>query len=100
MLRIDVRVIGGRNGTGMEHERPKSPEPAWLNPQSVRKSPYTDAELDQLTDDQIALLADTPAWRDLVAELGKQRARAVVKLRLAGRDPNSLINWQPAGPMQ
>ena len=74
----------------MEDEPSKSSELAWLDPSNDRKTPYSDAELDRLTDDQIALLADTPAWRDLVAEVG--RAREIVKLRLAGRDPNSLVN--------
>jgi len=83
----------------MEEKRPTSSEPAWLDPHNDRKTPYTDAELDTLTDDHIAMMADTAAWRDLVAEVGEQRARDVVKQRLAGRDPNSLINWQPGGPM-
>ena len=79
----------------MEDEPSKSSELAWLDPSNDRKTPYSDAELDRLTDDQIALLADTPAWRDLVAEVG--RAREIVKLRLAGRDPNSLVNWLRSG---
>ena len=81
----------------MEDEASKSSEPAWLDPSNDRKTPYSDAELDRLTDDQIAMLADTPAWRNLVADVGSQRAREIVKLRLAGRDPNSLVNWQPSG---
>jgi hypothetical protein len=83
----------------MDKKVPTSSEPAWLDPRNDRKTPYTDAELNRLTDDQIAMMADTAAWRDLVAEVGKQRAREVVKERLAGRDPNSLINRQPGGPM-
>ena len=82
----------------MEDEPSKSSEPSWLDPSNDRKTPYSDAELDRLTDDQIALLADTPAWRNLVADVGTQRAREIVKSRLAGRDPNSLVNWKPIGP--
>ena len=78
---------------------PTSSDPAWLDPRNDRKTPYTDAELDRLTDAQIAMMADTAAWRDLVAEVGKQRAREVVKQRLSGRDPKSLINWQPGGAL-
>jgi len=85
-------------GQGMGKKRPIRSEPAWLDPRNDRKIPYTDAELDRLTDDQIAMMADTAAWRDLVAEFGKRRARETVKQRLAGRDPNSLINWEPGGP--
>jgi hypothetical protein len=86
-------------GHDMEKKRPTSSEPAWLDPSNDRKTPYTDVELDRLTDDHIAMMADTAAWRNLVADLGKQRAREFVKMRLAGRDPNSLINWQPSGPV-
>ena len=82
----------------MEDEPSKSSEPAWLDPSNDRKTPYSDAELDRLTDDQIAILADTPAWRNLVANVGSRRAREIVKLRLAGRDLKSLVNWQPSGP--
>ena len=83
----------------MTERKQTGDEPAWLDPRNDRKTPYTDAELDRLTDDHIAMMADTPAWRDLLAEVGKQRAREVVKQRLAGRDPNSLINGQPGGSM-
>lgn len=74
-------------------------EPSWLDPSNDRKTPYTDAELDRFTDDRIAMMATTPARRELVADVGKQRAREVVRQRLSGRDPNSLINWQPDGPL-
>ena len=82
----------------MEDELSKTSEPSWLDPSNDRETPYSDAELDRLADDQIAMLADTPAWRKLVAEVGPDRAREVVRSRLAGRDPNSLVNWQPSGP--
>ncbi len=82
----------------MEDEPSKSSEPSWLDPSNDRKTPYSDAEPHRLTDDQIAMLADTPAWKKLVADVGTQRAREIVKSRLDCRDPNSLVNWQPSGP--
>ena len=82
----------------MADVRSKTSEPAWLDPSNDRKTPYSDAELDRLTDDHIAMLADTPACRKLVSDVGSQRAREIVKLRLASRDPNSSVNWQPSGP--
>jgi hypothetical protein len=82
----------------MEEEGSKSTEPSWLDPSNDRKMPYSDAELDRLADDQIGTLADTSAWRTLVvADVGIQRAREIVQLRLAGRDPNSFGNWNPSG---
>jgi len=83
----------------MNEKTKKSSEPSWLDPRNDRKTPFTDAELDVLADDFIARMADTQAWRDLVAEVGEQRAREVVKQRLAAQDANSLINWQPHGPL-
>ncbi len=76
-----------------------SSEPTWLDPRNDRNTPFTDGELDVLADDFIARMADTQAWRDLVAEVGEQQARQVVKQRLASQDANSLINWQPDGPV-
>ena len=83
----------------MEKKPRTSSKPAWLDASNDRKTPYSDAELDTLTDDHMAMMADTAALRDLIAEVGAQRAREIVKRRLAGRDANSLINSQPAGPV-
>jgi hypothetical protein len=90
------------SGTELEQEMKEkiqpSSEPAWLDPRNDRKTPITDAELDALADDFIARMADTQAWQGLVAKVGEQQAREVVKQRLAAQDTNSLINWQPDGP--
>jgi len=83
----------------MKEKTQTSSEPSWLDPRNDRKTPFTDTELDVLADDFIARIADTQAWQDLVAEVGEQRAREVVKQRLAAQDANSLINWQPDGPL-
>ena len=83
----------------MKEKTQTSSEPSWLDPRNDRKTPFTDTELDVLADDFIARIADTQAWQDLVAEVGEQRAREVVKQRLAAQDANSLINWQPHGPL-
>ena len=83
----------------MKEKTQMSSEPFWPDPRDDRKTPFTDAELDVLADDFIARMADTIAWQDLVAEVGEQRAREVVKQRLATQDANSLINWQPDGPL-
>ena len=82
----------------MKDKKPTNFEPDWLDPRNDRKTPYSDAELDVFTDDFITGMADTSAWKDLVAELGERKARDVVKQRLAAQDANSLINWKPAGP--
>ena len=82
----------------MKEKTQPSSEPAWLDSRNDRKTPFTDAELDALADDFIARMADTQAWQGLVAKVGEQQAREVVKQRLAAQDANSLINWQPDGP--
>ena len=83
----------------MKKKTQTSSEPSWLDPHNDRKTPFTDAELDILADDFIARMADTQAWQDLVAAGGEQQAKAVVKQRLSAQDANSLINWQPDGPL-
>jgi hypothetical protein len=83
----------------MKDKTQASSEPSWLDPRNDRKTPFTDAELDVLTDGFIARMADTQAWQELVSEVGEQQAREVVKQRLAAQDANSLINWQPDGPL-
>ena len=83
----------------MKEKTQTSSEPSWIDPCNDRKTPFTDAELDVLADDFIARMADTQAWQDLVAAGGEQQAKAVVKQRLSAQDANSLINWQPDGPL-
>ena len=83
----------------MKDKKRTSAEPSWLDPRNDRRTPFTDAELDVLADDFIARMADTQAWQNLVAEVGEQQAREVVKQRLAAQDGNNLINWQPEGPL-
>ena len=40
---------------------------------------------------------DVAIWKALIAKVGELGALAVVKQRLAARDPRSLINWRPSG---
>lgn len=72
-------------------------EPYWLNPANDRKTPYTDAELDRLASDFLAMNKDVAVWKDLIARVGELEALAMVKQRLAARDSKSLINWRPSG---
>ena len=73
--------------SGYEGNTPTASEPSWLDPRTDRKTPFTDAELDVLADDFIARMADTQAWRELVADLGAPKAKSVVKQRLAAQWP-------------
>ena len=72
-------------------------EPDWLNPVNDRMTPYTDAQLDRLASDFLAMNKDVAVWKDLITRVGELEALAVVKQRLAARDPKSLINWRPSG---
>ena len=74
-------------------------EPSWLDPNNDRKTPYSDAELDVFVEDFIARMADTKAWQDLVRDVGEEQARQILKERMATQDSNSLINWEPDGPL-
>ena len=61
--RADAVCESYAEGTGqdMGNKRPASSKPARLDPCNDRKIPHTDAELDRLLDDQIAMMADTAA---------------------------------------
>jgi hypothetical protein len=83
----------------MADEPHPASEPDWLNPANDRKMPYTDGELDTLAANFIAMNSDTAAWRDLVAAVGEQQARQVVRQRLAAQDAKSLVIWLPEGPL-
>lgn len=72
-------------------------EPDWLNPANDRETPYTDAELDRLAADFLAMNKDVAVWKTLITKVGEHEALAVAKERLAARDPRSLINWPPSG---
>ena len=72
-------------------------EPDWLTPANDRKTPYTDAELDRLAADFLAMNKDVAVWKKLIASVGELQAFTVVKQRLAARDSRSLINWLPEG---
>jgi hypothetical protein len=82
----------------MKDKTQAASEPDWLDPRNDRKTPYSDAELEVLADDFIARMSDTTAWKSLVAEVGEQQAKQVLKERLAAQDANSLIHWHPTGP--
>jgi hypothetical protein len=74
-------------------------EPDWLNPANDRRTPFTDAELDRLASDFLAMNRDVAVWKALIARVGQIEAVAVVKQRLAARDTNSLISWRPIGSL-
>ena len=44
-----------------------------------------------------AMNKDVAIWKALIAKVGELEALAVVKQRLAARDPKNLINWRPSG---
>ncbi len=75
-------------------------EPAWLDPASDRKTPYTEEELELFVDGAISNMDDVEAWNNLVAELGEKKAREILKERFRKMDEKSLSNMEPMGPPQ
>ena len=69
-------------------------EPAWLDPSHDLDSAFSDSELEAQADDLMAGMADTKIHQDLLAALGQQKARAVLKMRLAAQNPNSMLKRQ------
>ena len=81
----------------MPSKAPDENEPDRLNPANDRRTPYTDAELDRLATDFLAMNKDVAVWKALIARVGELEALAVVKQKFAARDLNSLINWRTRG---
>lgn len=74
-------------------------EPAWLKACDDRKSPYTEAELDQFVVDFMAGMHDVPALCAMIERHGIPHTRAYLKERFRRRDRNNLVNMNLKGPM-
>jgi len=64
--------------------------PSWMKDDPPdRSTPYTEEELDVLVEGTIKGIDDTAAWKDLVREVGKDKARRVLRSRLIMMDENA-----------
>ena len=64
--------------------------PSWINDDSPdRSTPYTEEELDLLVEGTLKSIRDTTAWKKLVREVGKEKARRVLRSRLIMNDENA-----------
>lgn len=61
-------------------------EPAWLNPENDRKTPYTDEEIEEFVD---GFIQGFPEHYDgLVMDDGPNTARIILRNRFKARDAN------------
>jgi len=75
----------------MKKKKEPSWEPDWVRDDlPARTTPYTEEELDLLTDGVIQGIEDTPAWRNLVREHGVKEARQMVRDVIYARGPGIL----------
>ena len=64
--------------------------PDWVKDDSPgRSTPYTEEELDLLVEGTLEGIRDTPAWKNLVRQVGEKEARKVLRTRLIMRDENA-----------
>jgi hypothetical protein len=64
----------------------KNDEPAWLNPENDRKTPYTDEEIEEFVNGFIHSFPEH--YRKLLKEDGPNTARIILRNRFKARDEN------------
>ena len=74
-------------------------EPAWLNPDNDRKTPYTDEEIEIFVEGFILGL-DTHEWESMKTELGEAKAREKIKTAFIKKDERNIANMTPMGTLQ
>ena len=61
--------------------------PAWVDEDAtIRTTPYTEQELDNLVESTLESIKDTSAWTKLVCQVGEDEARNELRARLILRD--------------
>ncbi len=68
----------------------KSDDPAWLDPANDRKTPYTEEELDLFLD--CFINGHEHEWEDLVAEMGEDKAKRIIKDGFRKQDERHISN--------
>ena len=76
-----------------------SKEPAWLNPDNDRKTPYTDAEIEIFVDGFILGL-DAQEWESMKKEFGEAKAREKIRAAFIKKDERNIVNMKPIGTLQ
>jgi DNA-binding IclR family transcriptional regulator len=72
-------------------KKKRQPEPDWVRDDlPPRTDPYTEEELDTLTDGVIKGIEDTTAWLDLVRKRGVKEARQIVREGIFAKGPSML----------
>ncbi len=84
-----------KNDKEKEQVRPDDWEPDWINPANDRKTPYTEEELKEFSQGFIDSLSDTEAVKELIKNVGKEKAEKVVKEKIEKEDENNLYNLTP-----
>jgi hypothetical protein len=77
-------------------ENTMADDPAWMNPENDRKTPYTDEELDEFVEGFIRGL-DEAEWLALKSRFGEDEARKKIRDGFIANDEYNLINLQPIG---
>ncbi len=74
-------------------------EPAWLNPDNDRKTPYTDEEIETFVDGFILGL-DAHEWESMKTEFGEAKAREKIRVAFIKKDERNIVNMPPIGTLQ
>ncbi len=74
-------------------------EPAWLNPDNDRKTPYTNQEIETFVEGFILGL-DAQQWETMKAEFGEVKAREKIRAAFIEKDERNIVNMTPIGTLQ
>ncbi len=76
-------------------EVPGDWEPPWMNPENVRKTPYTEEELEEFAEGFISNMNDLEEVSDMIKQKGIDSAKGIVKEGFRKQDERNLTNMAP-----
>ena len=74
--------------------RGRGADPDWLDPRKDRKTPYSEQELELFAEGFVSSMGDVADWNQMVKEIGKIKAREVLKEGFRRMAPNGSLRGQ------
>ena len=72
-------------------------EPDWMNPANDRKTPYTEAELDEFVEGFISSMDDVEKLQNMIEQDGIDKVKEILKESFRRQDENNLANMDVKG---
>ena len=72
-------------------------EPPWMNPANDRKTPYTEAELEEFAEGFISSMSDTAKLKSMIEQDGIEKVKETLKDSFRKQDERNLMNMSVKG---